>query len=338
MKNNFRNLTFFLLSLLFYLCQDCSYNPGWISQASGTDDYLPGVWFIDSFKGFAVSDRGFILQTNDGGDTWTGSQVLFPRSDKGLRGVCFCDSMKGWAVGTNGIIIHTLDGGATWINQASGTFEQLNTVFCIDSTQVWIVGFNGVILHTADGGNTWTRQISGVSTNIFDIVLIDSKIGFAVGGHCKDCVDKPGYGGYILHTVNGGVEWNILKLDSAILGFYGIYFTGADTGTVVGAGGTILRTTDGGTSWTSQQSGTANNLMDVFFIDNGTGTVVGGNLYDQYLGGIILRTTDGGNTWIIQDIPTQQALRNVFFINGNTGTTVGRNGTILHTTTGGEPW
>jgi photosystem II stability/assembly factor-like uncharacterized protein len=55
----------------------------------------------------------------------------------------------------------------------------------------------------------------------------------------------------------------------------------------VGYAGTILRTTNGGLTWFQQNSGTVQNLYDVFFTDTHHGTVVGEN-------GTILRTVNGG--------------------------------------------
>jgi photosystem II stability/assembly factor-like uncharacterized protein len=51
----------------------------------------------------------------------------------------------------------------------------------------------------------------------------------------------------------------------------------------------------------------------------------------------ILRTTDGGVTWTAQSSGTINFLFGVSFTDANTGTAVGGFGTILHTTTGGEP-
>ena len=45
---------------------------------------------------------------------------------------------------------------------------------------------------------------------------------------------------------------------------FGVFFTDANNGTVVGDDGTILRTTNGGTNWTSQTSGTTENLIWCF--------------------------------------------------------------------------
>jgi photosystem II stability/assembly factor-like uncharacterized protein len=153
---------------------------------------------------------------------------------------------------------------------------------------------------------------------------------------CRACT-FPFYGGYILNTTNGGNTWTIRKHDTTMMGFSGVYFTDTNTGTVVGHSGTILHTTDGGITWTRQTSGTTNDLKDVCFADTDTGTIIGGNWIDQYQGGTILRTTNGSKTWKIQKIPTQYALGDLFFTDAITGTVVGSHGTILYTTTGGEP-
>jgi photosystem II stability/assembly factor-like uncharacterized protein len=51
----------------------------------------------------------------------------------------------------------------------------------------------------------------------------------------------------------------------------------------------------------------------------------------------IVRTIDGGATWTIQSSATTNVLWGVFITDANTGTAVGERGTILRTTTGGEP-
>ncbi|MEK9135709.1 MAG: hypothetical protein AAB393_01195, partial [Bacteroidota bacterium] len=44
---------------------------------------------------------------------------------------------------------------------------------------------------------------------------------------------------------------------------FGVFFTDANTGTVVGDVGTILRTTNGGATWSNQASGTTATLNGV---------------------------------------------------------------------------
>ena len=336
MKIIIRNFAFFLATLLMCLSQGCK-KPGWISLESGTQYLLNGVWFSDINTGFIVGgrDRGIIMHTTDGGETWKDQKST---SGPMYFGVCFCDSMHGWVVGHNGAILHTTDGGNTWTQQTSGTTLQLYSVFCLDANKVWIVGALGTILQTTNGGAIWSRQASGISPSVWDIFFTSSDTGFAVAGWCVGCWGSPFYGSYILHTTNGGITWDIQKLDTTIIGLYGIFFTSASKGYVVGASGTILSTANGGITWIKQLSGTTNDLWDVFFTDSNNGIVVGGNaVIDIPLGGTILRTTNGGTTWNKQKIPTDIVLRRVYFTDANQGTAVGFYGTILRTTTGGEP-
>jgi photosystem II stability/assembly factor-like uncharacterized protein len=53
--------------------------------------------------------------------------------------------------------------------------------------------------------------------------------------------------------------------------------------------------------------------------------------------GVVLHTSDGGETWgAPQTVSSQYRLRGVFFLDARRGWVVGDNGTIRHTTSGGE--
>ena len=64
--------------------------------------------------------------------------------------------------------------------------------------------------------------------------------------------------------------------------------------------------------WTQQESGTTENLRDVYFVNNMTGWAVGTN-------GTILNTSDGGVTWSAQTSGTEEELTAVHFIDESTG-------------------
>ena len=305
MKSIVRKLTYLLTTGLILLSPGCK-RSGWVSQTSGTTKNLLGVWFTNADTGTVVGVAGTILNTTNGGDNWNIQQ-----SGNGpvYWGVRFSGTRNGWIVGNGGTILHTTDGGIKWIQQSSGTSADLSRIFCLDNNIAWIVGDN-TILHTTNGGITWTSQKSLVMTRLWDVFFTNPEIGTAVGGWCNFCYGPPYYGGYILHTTDGGENWTIQKHDTTIFGFYGIFFTDVNRGTIVGAHGTILNTTDGGITWTEQSSGTISDLWDVCFVNSDTGTVVGGNVEyaDSTYGGTILRTTNGGITWVEQEIPSQNAL------------------------------
>jgi photosystem II stability/assembly factor-like uncharacterized protein len=97
------------------------------------------------------------------------------------------------------------------------------------------------------------------------------------------------------------------------------------------------------TNWTSQTSGTSENLLAVYFINQNIGWAVGGN-YGPNKNSTIVKTTNGGLTWIAQKSGTTTSLNDVFFLNGEIGWASGSNsdyatgGVILKTTNGGDEW
>src|SRR5205823_14888414 len=112
---------------------------------------------------------------------------------------------------------------------------------------------------------------------------------------------------------------------------WGVSFTDANTGTIVGGAGLILRTTDGGNNWIPQASGTESDLLRVSFTNTNNGTAVG-----QV--GTILRTTDGGSHWGPQQSGTTELLAGVSFTDADHGIAVGALGTIVRTADGGNTW
>jgi photosystem II stability/assembly factor-like uncharacterized protein len=127
-------------------------------------------------------------------------------------------------------------------------------------------------------------------------------------------------------------KWN-LQSSGTTNDLYGVFFTDASHGTVVGDHGTILHTTNSGTTWIAQSSGTIHQLMGVAFTDASHGTVVG-------RGGIILHTTNGGSDWLPQTtgVSPDHNFWGVSFADANNGMVTDMSGVILHTTNGGADW
>ncbi len=83
--------------------------------------------------------------------------------------------------------------------------------------------------------------------------------------------------------------------------------------------------------WDIQNSGVANTLLDVKFINRTHGWAVGGR-------GVIIATTDGGETWTSQSSGYELALSGVDFADELNGWAVGQLGLILNTSDGGRTW
>jgi len=105
-----------------------------------------------------------------------------------------------------------------------------------------------------------------------------------------------------------------------------------NNGWAVGDEGYILYTDNGGENWNQQSSGTDMSLESVHFVDQDRGWAVGGN-YDY---GIILRTLNAGINWEIAYIEFGIYPNDVFFIDALNGWVAGDQ--ILHTNDGGISW
>jgi hypothetical protein len=104
----------------------------WVDKAAPLAAQLPlGEWgwklhFIDDRVGYVALEsfeRGAILKTTDGGDSWTRIDIDDPQGNVNLEGVGFVDESTGWAGGWGvafvgddqaGFSSSTADGGKTW--------------------------------------------------------------------------------------------------------------------------------------------------------------------------------------------------------------------------------
>ncbi len=287
----------------------------WTVKTSGTSNNLNGVYFISSLKGWAVGENGTILNTTDGGETWSFQTGASPYN---LRDVLFV-SGKGWIAGhgisPNGIVFTSSDEGANWLPPPANAFptppNALERAFFLDPNNGWLAGTNGYIYHTVDGGNYWWNQQlnTSITEALSDVYFRSSGKGWATGST-----------GRILMTVDTGSTWSPVSLTSGSL--YGVWFVDDFSGWTVGAGGAVFYSTDGGSTWGAQTSGVPTALYSVCFVDSGTGWACGG-------GGTIINTTDAGAVWQREASGVAEDLHDIYFLNTTTGWAVGNNGKIL---------
>lgn len=83
--------------------------------------------------------------------------------------------------------------------------------------------------------------------------------------------------------------------------------------------------------WGLQNSGTTQNLNEIFFPVPDTGYVVGEK-------GIVLKTNNGGTNWTKLNTGLTVDFNALYFSNSNTGWIVGDSGSICHTANGGISW
>jgi len=195
----------------------------------------------------------------------------------------------------------------------------------------------------------WEVKDVPVSDTLYGVHFVDANNGWAVGEN-----------GAIIHTSDGGEEWQKQDAPISDLILYDVYFVDAQKGWAVGgvvAGMAapdkntkpnrqatndintfyvIIHTEDGGETWTVQKNDEALSVLkSVCFVDADNGWAVGsGNFWnaqtwDVEERAIILRTSDGGQNWQGGDIPLMEGgfvggeLNGVHFVDTQRGWTVG---------------
>ncbi|HLK10357.1 MAG TPA: YCF48-related protein [Candidatus Binatia bacterium] len=305
-----------------------------------------------------VGYGGKILETGDGGNTWTQIPLGL---DHALYSVKMVDDQHGWISGQDGLILHTADGGKTWQQQESNAvFQEKNeppealylfAVDALDADHAWAVGDRSILTSTADGGKTWRARkvpmevdLSGGEAMVsadpifYDVKFVDAQHGWIVGEFGK-----------IMHTDDGGETWHeqektlmegtgiIDPLDLPTL--FGLYMKNAEEGVAAGLEGHIARTSDGGQHWAFDpiEVEASVPLYDPLFspavLPDGSAWAVGG-------AGEVVRRDAGATAWkrakLGQDVLTW--LRAVSFYDTQTGWMVGGYGLIFRTTDGGKTW
>jgi photosystem II stability/assembly factor-like uncharacterized protein len=246
---------------------------------------------------------------------------------------------------------------AQWEEIASGTVVALNDVFFASPDTGWIAADTG-ILRTFNGGASWT--LMPTTEDMSAVHFLDSNEGWTCGNN-----------GFIMHTINSGLNWTrqvttfadklrdirmadglngwaagrdgtILhtsdggsqwnfQTNPAVDDLRGIEVMSNSEAWVCGSDGVILHTTDAGQNWALVTSGTSEELEAIFFLDQSNAWACGGT-------GVLLKSTDNGNTWLPRITNTGQDLNDVFFVDADEGWLVGLGGVLLHSTDGGANW
>lgn len=343
----------------------------WIRQSPlPTGNNLTGMAWATATHGFASGEGLTLLETFDGGATWSDVDLAGYPTDPYYNVVCR-DQNNCMVIGNSATtgLDHwrTTDAGATW--QRITNFPLGGSWYHLDfvSPTVGFMGANGSVARTTDGGATWTLR-SGYPNCpvIYGMDFRDTLVGLAGGDRVSTTDGGPG----IFKTSDAGATWvrkfsqsanDVLWLnDTTAIAIIGtsIYrstnsgdswsqissqiFSGLNemvllpNGTIVGVslGGDGWRSTDGGFNWTQTLVGTGAlpASWNVSFFDDQTGMIVG-------QGGYIFKTNDGGLTWA----PQNSGIGGVEFLalemfDANVGLAVGQSGYFIRTVNGGKFW
>ena len=129
--------------------------------------------FRDASHGFAAAGIGRILETTDGGRTWTTVHSEPAGVNSYLYAIAFADATRGYAVGMDGVILLTTDGGETWEHRTSGVNVALHDVAAITASEALVVGESGTVLTTTNGGTSWRLGSTPTGADLWSIATAD---------------------------------------------------------------------------------------------------------------------------------------------------------------------
>ncbi len=246
----------------------------WTMQTLPTTSSVLDIHFTSSQTGILCCGNGKIFKTLNGGDDWT-------EKDSGgsyaLIGMQFRDATNGYAVGgpTFGtpVIRRTSDGGETWSSMGV-PYNQLRTVHFFSGSRGIVAGADSYIYKTDNGGDDWDKVFRSTTGTINQFFYANSNIGYAVAGL-----------GVLIKTTDR--DTNFLEIPIPGLPEYtsanSLHFISNNEGWMALDNGLIAHITTGGSGIQVQNTGTTNDLNDIFFINAAHGFAVGD-------GGVVLST------------------------------------------------
>ncbi len=177
----------------------------------------------------------------------------------------------------------------------------------------------------------WYELMLPINDQVNDIYFTDSLNGWIVTKGDNSPPDT----GYILHTSDGGSNWEVQF--SHVGDFAAIQFLDNNTGYAYGFVGftRFYKTTDGGVNWINLSGGVPLfGADDMQFLNKDTGWICSN---DPVIAGGIAKTTNGGINWV-QQLGTTERPHKLFFIDANTGWALGSNNNLYKTVNGGNIW
>ena len=301
---------------------------------------VPAAYFQLGHSEFDTPDHGwligdgstgsYLLETDDGGQTWTSHGRVPIGFTNAWVHVHDCDHI--WTGESAGMIWFSGDHGDTWNLQTPGTRADLQAVACVGSQKAWAAASGQSILITTDAGLHWTEQNIGVYIGPASMQFVSETHGWIFSVRS------------VQRTTDGGVTWSSRDLDYTANAEPEFSFADSLVGWVAGLQDSIQHTTDGGDTWEKLPvcADSLHCYLNSVAAVSATEAWMAGEQdpSDSVRRAVLYHTTDGGGTWNEVPTPTtSNRFSRVFFsdprhgwaLNDNTGVTV-------RTTDGGATW
>ena len=318
-------VTLLVGSLVFVLTRAHQSSPGGPGNTLQPLGALSSIHMFDTQTGWAVTGKGRIVRTIDGGVHWRDVTPKYPATLplQAQQSVVadFLTSAIAWIAASDAdaattLIFRTSDGGQTWQNTTIQTAVATQIIF-IDSQHGWVLSKNPVlasaetveIFRSTDGGGTWAMVSAAYAASTdtpppgqlpfggtkTGLGFLDATTGWVTGS-------SPIKGYILLYTThNGGSKWypRTLPLSpeeaSSHLSISPPLFFNATDGLLpvtfdTGNSSSIdfYVTHNGGTTWKGTTPVVASASASSFIDVNHGWASDGTNLY---------MTSDGGHNW-----------------------------------------
>jgi photosystem II stability/assembly factor-like uncharacterized protein len=166
--------------------------------------------FLDATHGFAVGAYSLMLQTADGGATWTPIEALPAGVDTGpepeivasesgvfdaadlelgeednphFNAIVRTGSGALVVVGERGTFLRSRDSGVTWEKVDFPYAGSLFGVLGWEDDHILAYGLRGNVYESTDLGSTWTKVDSGIATNLLGGIALDGGGAVLVGSN-----------------------------------------------------------------------------------------------------------------------------------------------------------
>jgi photosystem II stability/assembly factor-like uncharacterized protein len=223
----------------------------WTQVGSSTRG-LNALTFVNPTTAFAVGDKGTLLESTDGGATWTTRPLALPPGTAvpDLEHISCSDTLNCLiSAADSRSLIRTTDGGLTG-STVTPSSQMLSDVAFSTGTDVVGVGSNGATVLSTNGGAQFPTMISGGSQMpVSDSAGAPLRAGGAVGD-----AYLLGQKGQIEATTNGGASWTVLRTPSNG-DLVDVAFPSAVTGYAVTDDDVLRKTANGGGTWSSLDAG-----------------------------------------------------------------------------------
>lgn len=360
-----------------------------LNTDDGISLYPESVYFLNESIGWITgynNSNAALIMTTDGGSSWVDTTFQDYQS---INNVKFENETEGILLTMNGSIGTTDDGGRTWLfdkNESASTSEIFIDLAYYDEEVQIATGYTSTatfgtypFIVVNDGAGINWQKFNIDSESILELGYFNDSEGLLLGGknvfeftfdssentisineltdNAKNqfrdiffITEEEGFAvtfSEMFKTTNGGYNWD--KVDSLENRSSTIYFPSEDNGWYIGS--FVYKTRDGGNTWEEIDFGNTNDWMDITFVNENLGWLLGYNLLyktsnggeswneiegmegeftsisfvDEYTGyicesdSIIWKTTNGGTTWNSIDVPDFYSMEKIEFQNESTG-------------------